>query len=72
MSRYHHIKYLRYYLQVRELKFDFTAEQRVWDKTRAIRKYVAFDIPSILSHLYASLKKNNHLRKPQLSRQDDG
>jgi hypothetical protein len=40
----------------------------VWDKSRAIRKYVGLDLPSILSHLYASLKKNEGVRMPQLAR----
>ena len=53
---------------MQELKFDFSADSRVWDKSRAIRKYVGFDLPSILSHLYASLKKNRNERKPQLTR----
>ena len=51
-----------------ELKFDFSADSRIWDKSRSIRKYVAFDLPSILSHLYASLARNIDERKPQLSR----
>ena len=54
--------------KVSELKFDFSADSRIWDKSRSIRKYVAFDLPSILSHLYASLAKNIDERKPQLSR----
>eukprot|EP00092_Neocalanus_flemingeri_P012109 GFUD01013057.1.p1 GENE.GFUD01013057.1~~GFUD01013057.1.p1 ORF type:complete len:938 (+),score=189.35 GFUD01013057.1:31-2814(+) len=54
--------------EVRELKFDFSAEHRIWDKNKAIRKYVNFDIPSIMSHLYASIKKHKEERKPQLAR----
>ena len=54
--------------KVSELKFDFSADSRIWDKSRSIRKYVAFDLPSILSHLYASLAKNIDERKPQLAR----
>ena len=53
--------------QVKELRFDFSAEQRIWEKSKAIRKYVNFDIPSILSHLYASIKRHSD-RKPQLSK----
>ena len=55
--------------QVRELVFDFCAEKRIWDKHRPIKKYINFDIPSILSHLYASIKKNIcEERKPQLAK----
>ena len=55
--------------QVSDLIFDFNAEKRIWEKQRVIGKYVNFDIPSIMSHLYASIKKNiGQERKPQLSK----
>ena len=55
--------------QIRHLVLDFSAEKRTWDRHRAIRKYVNFDIPSILSHLYASVKRNlSEERRPQLSK----
>ena len=53
--------------QIKELRFDFSAEQRIWEKSKAIRKYVNFDIPSILSHYYGAIKRNTE-RKPQLSK----
>ena len=54
--------------QVRELVFDFSME-RIWDENRPLREFVNFDIPSILSHLHASIKRNiSDERKPQLSK----
>ena len=53
--------------QIKELRFDFSAEQRIWGKSKAIRKYVNFDIPSVLSHYYGAVKKYSD-RKPQLSK----
>lgn len=51
--------------QTKEIVFDFSGEKRIWEKCRAIRKYVNFDIPSIMSHLYASIKNNiTEERKP--------
>jgi len=53
--------------EIRELKFDFKASDRIWDKHKLVRKYIPLDLPSIFSHYQAALSANRE-RRPQLER----
>jgi len=53
--------------ELRELRFDFKASDRIWDKHKLVRKYIPLDLPSIFSHYQAALTKNKG-RRPQLER----